>query len=336
MGTAVLRAPGRRAVYLRRHRVLWLMVASTLFLLLVAYLAVCGYTADRLSRPVRTLPAGTPAQYGLSYENVQFFSAGDHIPLRGWYIDSPGDQAIVLVHGRNGVRDADNLLEKAALLAGHGYDVLMFDLRAHGESGGEHFALGAWETRDVIGALDYLKSRGVTRAGVHGISMGAAAVLLAAPARPDMAAILVESSYADLPTLLDVQLPAASKLPAAFNPGIYLMLRALYGMDVGQARPVDAVRALGNRPILLIHSREDASISVSHAEQLVEAAAGNPHFSAWIVPTGVHVRAFAAHKEEYSRRMLAFYDTYLRAAPAAGRVGAATGQELLTRAASDR
>src|SRR5690242_12609641 len=107
MDTAILATPSQRATRPRRHHMLWRLGAAIPILLLVAYLGVCAYTADRLSRPARNLPKSTPAQYGLPYENVQFPGADDNIPLRGWYIDSPGDQVIVLVHGRNGVRDAD-------------------------------------------------------------------------------------------------------------------------------------------------------------------------------------------------------------------------------------
>src|SRR3990170_3409555 len=117
----------------------------------------------------------SPAAYGLAYEDVEFPSAVDGIVLKGWLIDSPGTKTIVVMHGRNSVRDEPNvgILELAQALVGQGYDVLTFDFRAHGESGGTRYALGQFEVRDVAGALDYLKGRGVREVGVIGYSMGA-------------------------------------------------------------------------------------------------------------------------------------------------------------------
>lgn len=81
------------------------------------------------------------------------FSSTDGIPLAGWYIDSPGDRVILLLHGRNGARDGGVNLKVANELAKRNYDVLMFDFRGHGASSGTDYSLGVLETRDVAGAF---------------------------------------------------------------------------------------------------------------------------------------------------------------------------------------
>lgn len=278
----------------------------------LGYFGISAYVADRLTRPARNLPDHQPSYLGLAYEDVVFNSAEDNIPLGGWYIDSPGDRVVIMMHGRDFSRTANGGLEKAAVLAGHGYAVLMFDFRAHGLSGGDRYTFGQRETRDVEGALTYLRSRGVTSVAAYGISMGAATALMSAAEHPEIKAVMAESSYAELSTLIEDHLPRESGLPRFFDPGVLLMARLVAGLDVKQARPVDAVRQLGSRPILLVHSANDEFVPLDAAYRLLRAGTGNPNLSLWELAGASHCEGFTTHKQEYTTRMLAFYDTYFK------------------------
>jgi fermentation-respiration switch protein FrsA (DUF1100 family) len=168
------------------------------------------------------------------------------------------------------------------------------------------------ETRDVSGALSYLKSRGVTEAGIYGISMGGATAIMAAGERPEIVAVVSESAYSDLGTLIDQQFPKVSGLPALFTPGMVLMANLLYGMDASKARPAAALSGMGDRPVLLIHSTSDEFVPVSHAYALQEAARSNPNLDFWIVENAAHCEAFSTYRAEYTQRILAFFDRYMR------------------------
>jgi alpha-beta hydrolase superfamily lysophospholipase len=187
----------------------------------------------------------------------------------------------------------------------------MFDFRAHGLSGGERDALGTQATRDVAGALVYLAGRGLTQVGVYGVSLGGAAGLLAAAQHPGIRAVLAEAPYAELEPLITADLPRRTGLPPVFNPGILLMGRLAYGIDFAAARPVAAMPNLGDCAVLLVHSTQDQIVPVSATWQLQQAAGDYRYVSAWIMPTGRHGEGFAADKEEYTRRMLTFFDHYV-------------------------
>jgi pimeloyl-ACP methyl ester carboxylesterase len=302
--------PARRAG-LPLRRAFAVLAATLVELLLAGYFGISAYVADKLSRPARNPATHTPGDYGLPYEDVQFPSARDHIPLRGWFIPAPGTRTVILLHGRDFSREANGGLEKAAALAHHGYNVLMFDFRGHGTSGGDRYSLGLWETRDVDGALAYLRRRSITETGIYGVSMGAATAIIAAAAHPEIKAVVAESAYAELSLLINDAFAARSGLPVFFNLGVRLAARLLYGMDFAQARPAVALRGMGDRPILLIHSTTDEFVPVRHAIRLQQAGAGNPNLDVWIVPQAGHCEAFSTYKDEYTRRMLAFYDRYL-------------------------
>ena len=172
-------------------------------------------------------------------------------------IDSPGTRTILVMHGSNSTRSNYICMEVSKALVPHGYDVLTFDFRGHGESGGSVGSLGQWEARDVAGALAYLQGRGITKVGTLALSMGASAELLAAPDHPEMRAIVADSAYADLFTILDRERSKIWGLSSVFNPGILLVSKALYGVDPLTTEPKRAVARLGDRPVLLIHSSVD-------------------------------------------------------------------------------
>lgn len=282
----------------------------------LAYAAAALVVADTLTRPIRRAPASSPAVFDLAYEDVTFPSAEDGIALSGWFLPAEGSRrAVAVVHGRNSTRTGNDgeLVAHAAALVRSGYNALLFDLRAHGRSGGRRYTLGADERRDVLGAGAYLEGRGFTpaRTGYWAHSMGAAAVLLAAGDLAGVRAIVADSSFARLDDLLADELPNASGLPGLFNPAILFFGRTLFGLDAAAVNPVEAVAGLPPRSLFLIHAEADALIPVDHAARLA-AAAGPAVHNFWVFPGGRHDRVSAAVPDRYRSRVLAFFDERLR------------------------
>jgi len=129
--------------------------------------------------------------------------------LRGWYLPADthgpfyqGKRVIIVAHGK-GYHRANpiiNMMQLEVDLARQGYHVLTFDFRGWGESDGKRFSLGYYERRDLLSAVDYLISRGFSSQsiGVIGFSMGAATALMCAAESTDIAAVVSDSSFADL------------------------------------------------------------------------------------------------------------------------------------------
>ncbi|HKP51231.1 MAG TPA: alpha/beta fold hydrolase [Chloroflexia bacterium] len=297
-----------------KKRILAKLITIIALLLVAAYLAVSGYIASRIVHPVRKPLTTNPSLYGLKYEAVEFKSAGDDIPLKGWRMELPDGQAkhtILILHGSNSTKDNFISMEVARALVQNGYDVFSFDFRGHGESGGELTSLGSWETRDVAGALAYLKAQSVTEVGVIGYSMGAVTALLAAPDHPEMRAIVSDSAFARLMTIVEQEGMRTNPLAPLFNPGVILMSKLMYGLDLLQNEPKRAISQLRDRPLLLIHSTGDNLIPVSEAYELQRAGASNPNLELWVAQGKGHVSALADNKDEYQERVLGFFDKWL-------------------------
>ena len=302
----------------------------------VAYVAVSGLVVLAVTRPERVPFTHFPEQYGLSYEPVRFPSRVDAIQLDGWLLapaaaggtTRPPAVPVVMVHGKGADRQRElggRFLEVAAHLVRQGHPVLLFDLRGFGRSGGTRYTLGAQEVRDVGGVVDFLDRRGLTANGVVllGYSMGTAPSLLVAAGEPRVRAVIVDSPYAELGDILDVQVPKASGLPPFFTPGIVLMAWPLMGVNAYAIRPIDGIPALAARgaPLLVIHGDADDWVPIAHGRRLAAAydQAGRGRAETYFVPGATHVGSYQADPAAYLARVTAFLDAAVSTAPAANR-----------------
>ncbi len=304
----------------RRHPVLAVAIPSIVAaVLLLAYLGIALAAAETLTKPRRRTLASSPAAFDLAYEDVAFDSLGDGIPLRGWFFPAAGsDRVVVVAHGRNSTRTGDDgeLVPHAGALVEAGYNALLFDFRAHGESGGVRYTLGWAEQQDLLGAVDHLKDRGFRpdRMGFWTHSMGAATALLASAISPDVRNIVADSSFARLDDLLARQLPIASGLPGFFNPPILFFARTVFDADTSIVNPVDVVADLPPDSLFIIHAEADRLIPVDHARRIA-AEAGPAVYDLWIFPGSSHDRVSVDAPDEYRERALTFFEEKLRPRP---------------------
>ncbi len=289
------------------------LVAVTIGTLAVAYVAVCVYVANEVTRVDRAPLERSPSEVGVQHEDVQL-RTDDGLTLRGWFFAVSRDRAAIVVHGKGGNRlDSDHLARVARWLAEAGYSVLVFDLRGHGESEGERFSLGQQERRDVAAAVDHLVGRGfaMRRIALVGESMGAGTVLQALALRPDVGAVVADSAYADGRSIVAENAVAETGLPSVFTPGILLAAHVLFGLDADAVDPERIVRSLPDRAFLFIHCDGDGTVSPRHAERL-GAASVDRRTELWMARGCGHVGASARHPDEYRRRLLDFLAAQMR------------------------
>ena len=279
------------------------VAAVTAVAILIAWL---GAPIARAYLLVAGRPSDPAAPIDLAVESVDF-SRGDGVNLNGWLVRSAvGQPAVVLVHGFKGSRE--EMLPWARFLHAAGYNVVLFDSRGCGKSGGATVGLGATESRDGFAAASLARDRFLTdRVAVLGISLGAGAAILAAADDPGINAVIADSAWTDQ----DLQLSRLSFVPLGplrlpLPPYGIAAVDAIVGARVEDARPIDAIARISPRPLLLIHSADDdnATTPVDGARRLF-AAAGEPK-ELWIAQHGGHVGAINAFPDEYRARVLAF------------------------------
>ena len=95
-----------------------------------------------------------------------------------------------------------------ALFASHGYGVLAWDFRAHGDSEGDFTSLGYYEVLDVEAALEYVLAQpGVEHIGGWGGSMGGVTMIRSAAKHPEIEALVTDSPFSTLDDELDFRVP---------------------------------------------------------------------------------------------------------------------------------
>lgn len=311
---------------------LWMVVGLLIVSVIVitAYTALSIYIATKLVYVPQKPIDATPASLGLQFKYVTFPSRKDQVQLKGWFI--PGvlpdgkltaQRTIIMVHGtRTNRADKDaGLLNLSGALARHGFAVLAFDMRGTGESPAAPLSLGYFEQRDVLGAVDFLRSGPLAYPdlgrphiiGGWGVSMGAATLLMAAAQEPAIRAIVSDCAYADIIPILEREVPNGSHLPALFTPGTLFAARVLYGIDFYAVRPVDTIASIAPRPIFFIHGASDTYVPPSNMVTLATAArsGSNANVQTWLVPGADHAQSFHTEGAVYVDRVVAFYTAAL-------------------------
>ena len=194
-----------------------------------------------------------------------------------------------------------------------GFNVLMIDLRNHGNSTVEdgRYSAGVKEYKDVLGAWDWLiANKGIPadRIGLFGTSLGAAAVIDAMGEEPQVAATWADSSFSDLQVAINAELDRNSVTCRFLEPSGILMARMISGVDITSISPLKEVANLNGRSLYITHGDKDTRLSVQYAYDLANAvhAHGWP-VNLWIVPGSAHIEAMFDYTEEYETRLVQFF-----------------------------
>ena len=267
-----------------------------------------------LSAHVLTRPSNHPAQIDPRdvAADASAWSARteDGLTLRGWYYPTADRRRlIVMVHGM--WASWEHMAGLGRDMHAAGYDLLMFDLRGHGESDPARLSMGRRERGDIRAVLDWARGRGFApdRVGWIGFSLGAATLVMEAARNPDIRVAVVDSPFGDLPVLLRSQLSAHSHLPSLFNPGILLAARLAYGVRTDDLVPIRSARSWGRRPMLLIHGEDDSTVPVQQARELARAA--GPGCVAITLPGVEHTEAYNEDRSGYVSRVDGFFREHL-------------------------
>jgi uncharacterized protein len=242
-----------------RRRTTALAVAGVLFAIGAAAYLAPSFGANAILYPKRRPVTRQPH---LPFEAVDFEGAG--VKLKGWWFH-PGERrgTVVYLHGVGDNRGS------AVGIAGHfvprGFEVIAYDSRAHGASGGDVCTYGYYEKQDLRRVLDRVTVNPIV---VMGVSMGASVALQAAAEDGRIAAVVAVSAFSDLHTA------AAERAPFFATAGSIARAFALAG-KIGKFRVADvsplAAAAHIKAPTLVIHGDHDDETPPVHSQRIFAA-----------------------------------------------------------------
>ena len=210
---------------------------------------------SQVYHPDRVLSA-TGAELGRPFEDISF-TAGDGIKLNGWFFPSNANSprsnwAILVCNGNAG--NISYRLDLCRDLLATGVNVLLFDYRGYGRSGGWPDENGTY--RDAQAAHQWLRGKGFS--GTHIIAFGESlggGVASELGLREPLGGLVLQSTFTSIPDV------GAELFP-------WLPVRWLTTIKYPTRRNLPRLRI----PVLIMHSREDELIGFHHAQENFAAA----------------------------------------------------------------
>lgn len=279
----------------------------------------------------------TPVDYGLEYQNIEF-TTSDDLKLKGWWIPNQSKSTIVVIHGyganRAGWKGKDtkgqeeyiDWMAGAVPLYRAGYSLLLFDLRACGESEGEMVTLGYHEEKDVEAAIEWLLENDhktdyapTEHIGLLGFSMGGNVALRGGRIVKKLieegqikSAAVVAVGPTIYSTMIDKSLsywaggmPTPFFMPALFKKAVSYRL----GFDVTkELDPARYVSQISPVPVMYIQAEKDEIGDVSDVTAMFKASKEPKDII--IIPDALRFEHYK-YPAEHPERVIEFFDQYL-------------------------
>lgn len=310
---------------------IWLLVFAVVGVLVC--LAACWLTAWALLHPPRmtdgkalwVLKRLSPEDLGMRFEDLAFHirdERGKPLKMAAWWIGNPEarGRCAVLVHG---FADAKvGAIAWAGPWRALGFNLLVIDLRAHGDSGGTMCTAGYFERNDLRQVIDELRAsrpQDSTEIVLFGVSLGGAVVAAAAEGRNDIAAVVMDSPYADFRAAATEHITRLG-LPGWLAPFAIRLAGWLSGADFAA---IDVASIIGRLscPVLVIESAADSFLP-DHGEKLEQAIEARPRefgkAAIWRVEGAEHLMALPADPQRYQQRLEEFLDLTHRGSAGGG------------------
>ncbi len=223
--------------------------------------------------------------------------------LSGDYFPLPGSlRTVVLVHGFTYTRLG--CIKYLPVFRALGFNVLIYDQRCHGLSGGENTTFGFYEQHDLRVLFDWALAQlppGGT-VGSMGESLGGATCLMHAALDPRPAFVIADCTYADLQDQLALRLRLDYRLPRLpLLPLASLICRLWAGFWFGQVSPLRAVAAL-EMPVLFIHGQADDYTPSEASRRLYDAKTRGLR-RLYLAADAGHAEAYWKNRAEYARQV---------------------------------
>lgn len=233
----------------------------------------------------------------------------DGIELTGYYLkaEEPSNKTVVFAHGYLG-RAFDMGLFGEYYYETLGYNVFTPDLRGHGNSSGDYYGFGWHDRLDLIDWVHLLleKEGEDQEIILHGLSMGAAAVLMASgeDLPKQVKGIIADSPYTSVYDLFAYQIKRMFYLPPfPFLPTTSLITKQRANYTFEEASALEQVKK-ATVPILYIHGGGDTFVPTSMSQELFDAT--NSEKDIVIFPDANHGESIVLHREAFLEKITTF------------------------------
>ncbi|WP_121642836.1 alpha/beta hydrolase [Bacillus vallismortis] len=229
--------------------------------------------------------------------------------IKGYHVSLHNTpNTIIICHGVT--MNMLNSLKYMHLFLDLGWNVVVYDHRRHGQSGGKTTSYGFYEKDDLSEVVSWVKNKTGHHGliGVHGESMGAATALLYAGDHCKDGAdfYIADCPFARFDEQLAYRLKVEYRLPSwplLSIADFFLKLRG--GYRAREVSPLAVIEKI-KKPVLFIHSKDDDYIPVSSTERLYEKKPGPK--ALYIADNGEHAMSYTKNRDAYRKAVQEFLE----------------------------
>ena len=262
-----------------------------------------------------------------NYSNATIEVKTDDVFLSAWYYDQNATAPwIIFTHGIRGCKSGGELLIPSGMLINAGFNVIVYDLRDHGESSidDNRVSGGQDEWKDVVAVFDWLvEEKGVdsNKIGLFGTSMGAGTSAIAFSKDDRMQSVWLDSTYSDMGDIVVEELEFQG-FPSFLGPAGIFAGKIIAGQNLIQHYPLDAATKIGDRHMYVVHGNQDKRVMVHHGKEMCDVALQNgddDKIDCWFEDSVIrfdvgrdlevdeHHVMMLTHTSEYEQRLVDFF-----------------------------
>lgn len=260
-------------------------------------------------RPKARKNIPTPRDHGLEADRINI-KTFDNLNLSSYLIRTdPLNQkgTIILVHGIRAAKE--HFLPLSKMLSDSGYNSVILDLRAHGESEGKYCTYGFYEKQDLSLFIDsILRIDNISsNLGIWGQSLGGAISLQTLAIDSRLKFGIVESTFSDFRTIVHdyIKQRIGFEIPFMSN---YFIWRAekIASFKSAEVVPLRSA-ALVKQPVLVVHGTKDDRIKIEYGLQNFKTLSnGGKEF--FECPEANHLNVWTICRDEYFKKVFNFID----------------------------
>ncbi|MEQ9763395.1 alpha/beta hydrolase [Streptococcus sp. ZJ151] len=300
--------------------IITLIILITLVLLMIAgasayffYVAQFRSEKDFINNKART-PESSLYQDEQAFNQLpkeKRYLTNQGLKQVAWYVpaEKKSDKTVIVVHGFT--NDKLDMKPYAYMFHQLGYNVLMPDNVAHGESQGRIIGYG-WNDKDNVikWANNLIAGKPKQKITLFGVSMGAATVMMASGEKlpKQVTTIIEDCGYTSVWEELSYQARDMYDLkPFPILYGVSGISKLLAGFTYGQASSVKQL-AKNDLPVLFIHGDADKFVLTDMVYDNFKASQGPKEL--YIAKGAKHAQSFEKNPETYRRKIEDFLKKY--------------------------